>query len=92
MEVSFDIVTRNWSTADRTYPAVPGQNNFVGHIKTMPDPLNRGIASFPIRMYPRSTGGKYAFPSTQFSDSTEIKNGEYRVLGRALRITGDPKT
>lgn len=89
-EISFEFVARDWNESDWAYPVVPGQNKVFGSMKTVPQGLNDVVTTFPIRNYPRNSGGVYAQPSNVYAHGEEITPGEYRLLGRTLRTFGDP--
>ncbi|KAK7409158.1 hypothetical protein QQX98_008651 [Neonectria punicea] len=89
-EFSFDYVSKDWTPSDWAYPTVPGENNWFGSFRLVPNALSGSVVDFPLQQYPRFTGGTYAKPQGYFSNGTKIPSGEYMILGRALRTGGDP--
>ncbi|KAF4628685.1 hypothetical protein G7Y89_g9466 [Cudoniella acicularis] len=82
------FVTRDWQPTDWAYPFIPGQNNYLGSIRQTP---SRGgsVTDYPLSDLSRHSGGVYASPQDVFSNGETIPDGEYRILGRALRNFGD---
>lgn len=46
---------------------------------------------YPFKYYPRSLTTFQGSVSSNYSDGTPILNGEYRILGRALKTFGEPE-
>ncbi|CAE7119808.1 unnamed protein product [Rhizoctonia solani] len=83
----FDHSRRNWLSAETSKPE---GGSFAGV---------RSLGVLYREAYlPRNTaansseeGGYTAFRTNRFANGTHIPNGSYRILLRALKITGDPK-
>ncbi|KAK7427743.1 hypothetical protein QQZ08_005681 [Neonectria magnoliae] len=90
-ELSLDYVSKDWTPSDWVYPTVPGENNWFGSFRLVPNAISGDIVNFPLQRYPRFTGGTFAKPQGYFANGTKIPSGEYMILGRALRTGGDPK-
>ena len=46
---------------------------------------------YPFNYYPRSFATFEGSVSSNYSDGTPILNGQYRILGRALKTFGQPE-
>ncbi|KAI8649528.1 hypothetical protein NCS55_01452800 [Fusarium keratoplasticum] len=88
-EIGLDFVTRDWEPSDWVYPPVAGKNNWIGSVRTRPSGLNDEIINFPLVNYPRVSGAFYVAPQGYFANGSSIPDGEYRLLGRAVRTFGD---
>ncbi|RTE77920.1 hypothetical protein BHE90_007555, partial [Fusarium euwallaceae] len=88
-EIGFDFVTRDWEPSDWVYPPVAGKNNWIGSVRTRPSGLNDEIINFPLVNYPRVSGAFYVATQGYFANGSSIPDGEYRLLGRAVRTFGD---
>ncbi|KAJ4178091.1 hypothetical protein NW755_013430 [Fusarium falciforme] len=88
-EIGFDFVTRDWEPSDWVYPPVAGKNNWIGSVRTRPSGLNDEIINFPLVNYPRVSGAFYVASQGYFANGSSIPDGEYRLLGRAVRTFGD---
>ncbi|UPL03083.1 hypothetical protein LCI18_014017 [Fusarium solani-melongenae] len=88
-EIGFDFVTRDWEPSNWVYPPVAGKNNWIGSVRTRPSGLNNEIINFPLVNYPRVSGSFYVASQGYFANGSSIPDGEYRILGRAVRTFGD---
>ncbi|KAJ4201741.1 hypothetical protein NW759_015510 [Fusarium solani] len=88
-EIGFDYVTRDWEPSDWVYPPVADENNWIGSVRTRPSGINDEIINFPLVNYPRVPGAFYVASQGDFANGSSIPNGEYRLLGRAIRTFGD---
>ncbi|RSL59542.1 hypothetical protein CEP54_007251 [Fusarium duplospermum] len=88
-EIGFDYVTKDWEPSDWVYPPVAGKNNWIGSVRTRPSGLNNEIINFPLTNYPRVSGSFYVESQGYFANGSSIPDGEYRILGRAVRTFGD---
>jgi hypothetical protein len=82
-------VTRDWEPSDWVYPPVADENNWIGSVRTRPSGINDEIINFPLVNYPRVSGAFYVASQGDFANGSSIPNGEYRLLGRAIRTFGD---
>ncbi|KAL2278417.1 hypothetical protein FJTKL_14512 [Diaporthe vaccinii] len=89
-EHSFDLVSVDWNETDWVYPQVAGKNKWFGSLQLY-DALNEIYFPYPFKYYPRSLSTFQGSVSTKYSDGTPILNGEYRILGRALKTFGEPE-
>ncbi|KAK7721310.1 hypothetical protein SLS64_001606 [Diaporthe eres] len=89
-EHSFDLVSVDWNETDWVYPQAAGKNKWFGSLQFY-DALNEIYFPYPFKYYPRSLTTFQGSVSTNYSDGTPILNGEYRILGRALKTFGEPE-
>ncbi|KAL6364291.1 hypothetical protein LRP88_02210 [Fusarium phalaenopsidis] len=89
LEIGFDYVTKDWEPSDWVYPPVAGENNWTGSVRTRASGINDEIINFPLVNYPRVSGAFYVASQGDFANGSSIPDGEYRLLGRAIRTFGD---
>ncbi|KAH6680632.1 peptidase S8/S53 domain-containing protein [Halenospora varia] len=90
-EISFDFVYRDWTPSDWVYPPTTGQNNWLGGIRVRPNALTGSVINYPIIQLPRASGVLYSYPQPFLANGTVIPEGQFRILGRALRTYGNPQ-
>ncbi|RPA81822.1 subtilisin-like protein [Ascobolus immersus RN42] len=95
--VRMDLVKRNWTETDWTWPPVEGERGFVGSLR-----FKYTLAGepqdwrFPMEYVPRNSaiaGSSYQFYMWKgtLANLTVVPNGEYKINARILRLFGDKK-
>lgn len=87
--LSFDLVSPSYNLLSYVYPPVEGQNGYIGPItaQTVIDEVYI-LGASPMR-FVSPAAKPFAFTFSQFSNSSIIENGTYKLLYRALRIFGN---